>query len=180
MRIKSHLGDWVLDSRITAKFFRINSENGAAPAFEAAMKNIINAAQTPKGREKELGPEVVIRLERLTEEQNYICGEVVRKQVANIPQEANDDGLTPLALSDGAGLGHSIAFRYNSALRVIAIQFDRRAVSVARFLRYVGLWNEGAYYKAYPLVRGDAWERYNKGTLRKFEFQIAAPSALEE
>ena len=169
-----------MDSRITIKFFRISNENGIGPAFEDVLLNIIQAAPTPKERKKEINPEVVIRLERLNDDKVYLSGEVVRKQIANIPQEANDDGLTPLKLTDGAGLGHSIAFCYHKGLRVVAIQFDRRAVSVARFLKYITICNDGAYYKAYPLVRDDAWERYNKGTLRKFEFKIASPSALDE
>jgi hypothetical protein len=71
---------------------------------------------------------VRVRIERLAPDGSFRDGDIVRRQSSNLPPEANDAGLIPLPVSQGGGLGHCVAFRYSPALKVLAIQFDTRAV----------------------------------------------------
>lgn len=170
-----------MDTRITVKFFRITPEYGACPPFEQALQAAFDASPTPVKRQQTLPDGVIVRLERFAEDDKhagYYDGEIIRRQAANFPLEASDSGLAPLPLGDGNGLGHSIAFRYNASLQVLAVQFDNRAVSVSRLLAYLKSHNASADYVARPLVRQDAWSRYNRGRPRKLILSIANPTDL--
>jgi hypothetical protein len=168
----------MMDNRITARFFRVISTHDAAPKFEDALEAAIQSGNTPKARERDVGPNAIVRLERLSMDGSFLDGEIVRRQMINFPPEANDAGLVRLPLSEGGGIGHCVAFRYNIGLKVIAIQFDNRAVG--RLLEYLKTGDATADYHAAPLVRKDAWDRYNRGAPRRFRLKIANPQLLHE
>ena len=84
----------------------------------------------------------------MTQDQTFFDGEIVRKQTEDIPPEANDKGLQELAVSEGGGIGHCIAFRYSAAIQTIAVQFDNRKVSVNRLLDYLKLSDQRVIVKS--------------------------------
>lgn len=167
-----------MDNRISIRFFRVLPVHESAPPFETALDSAFQSGDAPIHREREIVPGVLVRLERLTTDGSFTDGEIVRRQMTNFPPEANDDGLIPLPLSRGGGLGHCVAFRYSPALQVIAIQFDNRAVSVGRLLEYLRSGDATAEYTGSPLVRADAWLRYGRGAPKKFIIEIANPANL--
>ena len=165
-----------MDSNITCRFFKIEAEFDTVPPFEEACLAAFELGDDPEHRQKLVGG-ATVRMERFGKDANFFRGEAVRVQTENIPPEASPKGLTPLAVG---GLGHAIAFRYHPGLKVIAIQFDNRAVSLGRLLNYLRVVDGSHLYKMSPLVTEDAWDRYDDGKPRKFLIQIAAPANLEQ
>lgn len=164
-------------ARVTVRFFKINKGNNQSPSFEEALQEVFSSAPMASDREKFVSDQTY-RLERLTQNVKFYDGEVVRKQVGDIPPEANDAGLQKLSLSEGGGIGHCIAFRYSAGLSCIAIQFDNRAVSINRLLAYILQFDPTFIFTAVPIVREDAWEKYNRGVPTKYEIEIAQPQNL--
>jgi hypothetical protein len=110
---------------------------------------------------------IIIRLESLALQNNFYSGELIRKQVSNIPPEANDSGLTPISLSEGGGLGLSSAFRYHRPTRVLLIQANTQAVSQTRLNLYLKHVDQNAEYTFDPIPREDAWTWFNSGAPRR-------------
>ena len=165
-------------SRITVRFFKIEKIHQSAPDLEAALLGVFNSGDSSSDRERSIHGQT-LRLERLTEDNSFYDGEIVRKQVADMPPEANNSGLTKLPVSPGGGIGHCIAFRYSVTTQVIAIQFDNRTVSINKFLAYLKDFDPTYSYRPEPMVRKDAWEKYNQGLPTKFAIEIAQPQNLE-
>jgi hypothetical protein len=109
---------------------------------------------------------------------DFVFGELIRKQIANIPPEANDDGLSPIRLSDGGGLGLSSAFRYHRPTRVLLIQANNQAVSASRLNLYLKAIDQNAEYTFDPVAREDAWDRFNTGVPRRLVIKIASPEHI--
>lgn len=165
-----------MDSRITCRFFRIEADFDTVPPFEAACLAAMEAGAEPVDRQKPVEG-ATVRMERFQQASStFYRGEIVRVQTENIPPEASATGLTPLAVG---GLGHAIAFRYHPGLRVIAIQFDNRAVSLGRLLLYLRAVDATHLYTMRPLITEDAWTRYGDGKPRKFMIQLASPANLD-
>lgn len=165
-----------MDRHITCRFFKIEPELEAVPPFEDACAAAFALGDEPHHRERQL-KSITVRMERFGKSDQFFHGEAVRVQTENIPPEASPKGLTPLAIG---GLGHAIAFRYHPALRVMAIQFDTRAVSVGHLMTYLRDIDSSYRYRYSTLVTEDAWGRYNDGQPRKFVIQLAAPQNLAE
>ena len=168
-----------LEKRVTVRFFRVRKSHQSSPTFEVALQNVFSSADKAFERERHAVGQIY-RLERLRQEGSFFDGEIVRKQTEGIPPEANDAGLSKLSVSEGGGLGHCIAFRYSSAVQVLAIQYDNRAVSINRLIDYLIQCDASYDYTAEPLIREDAWQKYNRGLPTKFEIEIAQPRSLEE
>ncbi|MEM0948373.1 MAG: DUF6731 family protein [Pseudomonadota bacterium] len=164
-------------AKVTVRFFKIEKAHQNAPDLDAALKAAFELGDKAADRERQVFDQT-LRLERLSTDQTFYAGEVVKKQTDDIPPEANDNGLERLTLSEGGGVGHCIAFRYSVALRALAIQFDNRKVSVNRLLAYLREIDPTYDYRAEPIVRGDAWEKYNRGLPTKLELEIAQPQDL--
>jgi hypothetical protein len=170
-----------MDNSITLKFLRVTSAHAHGIAFEAALQNAI-ALGDPHQREKNINagfPDpIIVRLERLHTRNDFVFGELIRKQVANIPLEANDEGLSPIQLSDGAGLGLSSAFRYHRPTRVLLIQANNQAVSASRLNLYLNSIDQNAEYLFDPVAREDAWRRFNGGVPRRLILKVASPEHI--
>lgn len=166
-----------MDRTVTVRFFKVTKTHPAGPTFERALRDTFGLGGQAHERERQAHGRT-LRLERLTDTRGFLAGEIVRKQTENIPPEASNAGLSPLAMQEGGGLGHCVAFRYDPRLEVIAIQFDNRGVSINLFLSYLKVVSPAADFMAEPLVRRDAWERYNRGLPRKIEMTIASPENL--
>jgi hypothetical protein len=160
-------------------FFKVEKNHNTAPDFEIALKTVFASGSKASEREKEVLGQI-LRLERLDRDNTFFAGEIVRKQTGDIPPEANDNGLQRLSVSEGGGIGHCIAFRYSVAVQGIAIQFDNRMVSVNRLLAYIKEFDPTYDYRADPMVRQDAWVKYNTGLPTKFTVEVAQPQNLPE
>lgn len=164
-------------ANVTVRFFKIEKIHESSPDLEIALQNAYSSGEKASERERLVSGQT-LRLERLAKDNTFYDGEIVRKQTGDIPPEANDDGLQRLAVSEGGGIGHCIAFRYSAALQVMAIQSDNRAVSVNRLLLYLREFDPSYGYRAEAMVRRDAWEKYNRGLPTKFELTLAQPQNL--
>lgn len=168
-----------MDNTLTLKFFRVTPKRGHNIAFDRALQAALALGAPPNAREKNIAPgmpdAIIVRLERLDAENDFLSGEMIRKQVSNIPPEANDEGLSPIQLSEGGGLGLSSAFRYHLPTRVLLIQANNQAVSQTRLNRYLRSVDQNAEYEFDPVPRRDAWERFSNGLPRKLLLKIASP-----
>ncbi|MEO1346434.1 MAG: hypothetical protein AAFV74_20015 [Pseudomonadota bacterium] len=164
-------------AKVTVRFFKIERVHETAPDLEVALQSAFASADKASDREREVFGQT-LRLERLTKDNTFFDGEIVRKQTGDIPPEANDNGLQKLSVSEGGGIGHCIAFRYSVALQAVAIQFDNRAVSVNRFLAYLREFDPTYDYRAEAMVRKDAWTKYNRGLPTKLQLTVAQPQNL--
>jgi hypothetical protein len=170
-----------MDNSLTLKFLRVTPAYAHGIAFHTALETAF-ALGDPHQRERNINagmPDaIIIRLERLRLHNNFVYGELIRKQISNIPPEANDDGLTPIQLSDGAGLGLSSAFRYHRPTRVLLIQANNQAVSVGRLNLYLNAVDQNAEYAFEPVPRADAWTRFNSGLPRRLLLKVASPEHI--
>jgi hypothetical protein len=170
-----------MDNSVTLKFLRVTNAYGHGIAFPAALDTAM-ALGDLHARERDINvgfaDPIIIRLERLGAQNDFIFGELIRKQVSNIPPEANDDGLSPIELSDGGGLGISSAFRYHRPTRVLLIQANNQAVSAGRLNLYLKAVDANAEYTIDPVARADAWERFNTGLPRRLVIKIASPERI--
>lgn len=169
-----------MDNLVTAKFYRVTGGR-AAPDIVTHLRVIFE--KEIKDRESDINPgvnnPVFVRLERLeVNDGDYVSGELIRKQVKNIPPEANDDGLEPIELSEGGGLGYSSAFVYHVPSKVLLIQSNPIAVAYSRFATYCAYHNQVAVYRFDPVPTSQAWERFNSGVPRKLVIRIASPEAV--
>jgi hypothetical protein len=170
-----------MDNSLTLKFLRVTPAHPHGIAFHAALEAAL-ALGTPHEREKDVNAgfldPIIVRLERLQARNDFAFGELIRKQISNIPPEANDEGLSPIQLSDGGGLGLSSAFRYHRPTRVLLIQANNQAVSAGRLNLYLKAVDQNAEYTFDPVAREDAWERFNAGAPRRLIMKIAAPDHI--
>jgi hypothetical protein len=169
-----------MESNLTARYFRVSGD-GPAPQFTALLKEIVSAPLP--AREKDLNPgtlnPVIIRLERFEDlNGGFVAGELIRKQIREIPPEVSDNGLSPIVLSEGGGLGYSSVFVYHRQTGVLGIQSNTAAVTHKRLQYYCGAWNHLANYAFDPVVKQEAWERFNRGLPRKISIKLANPQQL--
>jgi len=173
----------IMDNSLTLKFLRVTPAHPHSITFNAALDTAL-ALGSPHEREKDINagfPDaIIVRLERLQTQNNFVFGELIRKQMSNIPPEANDEGLSPIQLSDGGGLGLSSAFRYHLPTRVLLIQANNQAVSAGRLNLYLKAVDRNAEYTFDPVAREDAWERFNSGAPRRLIMKIAAPNHITQ
>ena len=169
----------IMDNLVTLKFFRVLPANGHTPVFADALATI-GVLDLPD-REQNLNPGVgndtIVRLEQYEAGQDgMISGEFIRKQVSGIPPEATDDGLAPIELSDGGGLGYSSVFCFHEPTSTILLQAHPLAVTASKLRLYLTLaQNAGYIYNVDSVVKESAWIRYADGVPRKFVVKIATP-----
>jgi hypothetical protein len=156
---KSKFWETILDANISARFFRISAGASNVTDFPDLLLQI--ASKPIANREYDITETgVIVRLERCDADGEFIDGEFCRKQMTNIPPQAGPDGLTPMALPDGQGLGHLAAFRYHRPTRVILLQNNRQCVTTHRVALYVMRLNAAAIHAFSPILREDALERF--------------------
>ncbi len=164
------------DKTVRAKFFKLYPYDDKTPLFENVLSKIFEIP-TSVEREQELADGSVFRLESLSNDNTYLEGEIIRKQTANMPPEANDDGLIILPLSDGGGLAHSVAFCYNIETKIIAVQ-SIQSLSVSRFMKYLTRFDYKYNYTPKALLKHDAWEKYERSEPKSFELSLAIPENI--
>ena len=164
-----------MDTVIWVHFFEVAKRTEASTEFSDALEAVWALGATPGEREIALSSDdTVIRLERYSEQGDWIEGEVVRVQRANIPPEAFPEGLQA---SSAGSQGHSMVFRYHKQLRVLAAEKNRVGMTVSRFLRYLKANEPMARYIAPPVASNDMWERFAHRKVTRFSVGL---SALED
>lgn len=169
-----------MDNSVSARFFRIETEDGAGGSIESILSDI--AGNTLSDRERNIGAEagdaIHSRLERLLEDNDYLVGEFIRRQTANKPPEANAQGLSPLQLADGGGLGHSCAFRLHKPTQTMCLQNNPSGLSIGRVRTYLTAWNPRSKFNFERVPTEDALERFRSGDTRAFQVSVASPTNL--
>ena len=169
-----------MDNSVTARFFNVISESNDGGSFDQILVNL--AAEDIPARERNIGAEadapVIARLERLTDEGDFIYGEFVRRQTNNKPPEANAEGLAPLTLSRDGGLGHACAFRYHRPTTTICLQNNPSGLSIGRVRTYLSVYAPRSKFIMDRVPTADAIERFRNNDTRSLEFELASPLNL--
>jgi len=167
-----------LDAKISARFFELTAASANIPDFPDLL---LREAEKPLAqREYDITDDVVtVRLERCISDGEFVIGEFCRKQITNIPPQAGPEGLIPMSLPDGQGLGHLGAFQYHRPTRIILLQNNRQCVTTHRVGLYLMKLNTGALFAFAPVLREDAIERFKNKKIRSFSVQFASPKNLE-
>jgi hypothetical protein len=164
-----------MDRLVNVRFFRVEGLRNDAPSFSAALSRI--AAMPLPDREVEIAEEVIIRLERLIPADGLLSGELIRRQIANLPPHA-PAGL-PLARLGVDSLGHSSAFAYDPQLSVIALQMARNGVTSTRAGMYARRLVGGPGYDVLPIPTQEMWQKLQHGRIRAVRIRVAAPETLQ-
>lgn len=169
-----------MDNSITARFFHIDTIDRSAGSFEEILLDIFSypVAQRERNIGAEAGDNIIARLERLTDDGDFVFGEFVRRQTDNKPPEANEDGLKPLTLANGGGLGHASAFRYHRPTNIFCLQNNPSGLSINRVQTYLSAWCPRSRFTIERVPTDDALERFRRGETRAFEVEIASPINL--
>lgn len=174
-----------MDTTVRARFFRATPAPDDVADFPdmllQEMKKSLpdreqNVADIVEGDD---APTVLLRVEQCETEGEFVTGQFCRKQTTNIPPQAGPDGLTPITLPHGQGLGHLSAFRYHRPTRILLLQNNIQCASPRRISVYMARINAAALFGFEPVMREDALERFKHRTVRSFTVRFASPENLE-
>jgi hypothetical protein len=167
-----------MDATVSARYFRVSPRIQRIPDLPDLL--LAEMAKVIVERERDItGTGVLLRVEQCETEGQFVCGEFCRKQVTNIPPQAGPNGLAPIALPAGQGLGHLAAFRYHRPTRVILLQNNIQCTTPHRVSLYLMMINSAAMYTFTPVLREDALERFKNRKVRSFTVGFASPENLE-
>lgn len=164
-----------MDARVSARFYRVTPPAGAVDFHQlllAEMKKPLAG-----NREKPLGSGVTLRVEHCVEANGFLEGQFCRVQTLNVPPQADENGLTPIALGKG-GLGHLAAFRYHLDSRVMLLQQNIQSATPHRVGLYVAGNNPAHIFHLEPILSEDAWERFQNRNTRSFAVRFAGAENL--
>lgn len=165
-----------MDAYIRARFYHVDELPDVRMDFpdllmDEVRKNYID-------RERDLGRGIHFRLERCTRAGDFLEGEFCRIQRENVPPQANNDGLLPVTLVDGAGIGHVAAFRYHIPTRVLLLQSNRQCGGHSRITRYTYDISVKCNFLMQPIMNEDGWERIKGKQFKSFRVKFSAPRNL--
>jgi hypothetical protein len=163
-----------VDKTVNVRMFEVEAREGAMP-FSQALGQI--AARPLAAREREIEPDIVIRLERLTDQRGVIVGEMVRRQTANLPPKALEG--QPLERLGVSSIGHTTAFIYDIRLSILALQIARNGITSFRMGLYAETLLGGAGYSILPVPNVEVWNKLRHGAVRAVTVRVAAPNDLE-
>jgi hypothetical protein len=174
-----------MDSTVRARFFRASPQ--PAKALDLPDMLLAEMKKSLPQREKDVsdavggvaGTGVILRVEECEREGDFVIGQFCRKQMTNLPPEAGPDGLGPIPIPDGRGIGHVSAFRYHRPTRVLLLQNNIQCATPHRIGVYVARINAEALYGFEPVLREDALERFKHRKVRSFTVRFASPENLE-
>jgi hypothetical protein len=167
-----------MDTNVSARFFRVSPHVPQAADFPDLLLG--QMSKTLSDREYDVTETgIFLRLEECKQDKDFVFGEFCRKQTTNIPPQAGPDGLKPIGLASGQGLGHLAAFRYHKPTRVILLQGNPQCATAHRIGLYLMRINAAALYTFTPVLREDALERLKDHKVRSFTVQFASPKHLE-
>ncbi|MBS1168867.1 MAG: hypothetical protein H6R00_4892 [Proteobacteria bacterium] len=171
-------GGGSMEKLTTFRFFEIDRLAPHMPKFVDRLNGIFSV-KPAANREKSLGQDYEVRLERLSGARpGYISGQMIRIQRFDYPGEVLDNSTTDLPIDNP--LGHGIVFLFNVNKSILGIQSNSRILSVGRFIQYVNEYDDaGPYFTSKPILRPNAWERFAAGGTRKVTISVASPDNLE-
>lgn len=168
-----------MDSNVSARYFRVSAHVVQAPDFPDLL--LAEMGKPIKDREHDVtGTGVLLRVEHCSNEGDFVIGEFCRKQIVNIPPQAGPNGLKPIILPHGEGIGHVAAFRYHRPTRIILLQNNSQCATPHRIALYVKFASSTAVLYGFSrILREDAWARFKNRKLRSFTVRFASPENLE-
>lgn len=165
-------------TQIFASFYRSSDRRDGAPDVHEVLLRLADNPDVAT-RERALSRDLVLRLERLENEGDFICGEFCRKQTDNIPPRAGPNGLNEIDLGEGHGFGYLAAFRYHLPTRVLLLEKNKMSASSIRLATYLKRVDPAADFAFSQILRRDAWDRLQRGNVRRFKVALASPRNLE-
>lgn len=166
-----------MDSRIAARFFRVSPKPENAPDFADLL--LAEAQKSRADRERDIGGNILLRVEQCEADGDFVSGDLCRKQVLNLPPEAGPDGLTATILPEGKGHGHLAAFHYHKPTRILLLQNNIQCATPSRLGVYVMMLNADSVFSFLPVLREDAMDRFKARKPRAFTVRFASPQNLE-
>lgn len=168
-----------MDTIVRARFFRASEKPKDAP-LDLPDFLLSEMSKSLSGRERDItGTGVVMRVEECEADGDFVAGQFCRKQMSNIPPQAGPDGLAPILLEGGHGLGHLAAFRYHRPTRVILLQQNVQSASTKRISLYLAAANGASLFSFDPVLREDALERFKDKRVRSFTVGFASTRNLQ-
>ena len=166
-----------MDSRVSVRFFRASEPaQGVAELGDILLQTL--ALGGPSNRERNIGAGVIIRLENCEPNALTVEGDFCRVQRVNIPPQAGADGLAPIVLNEGNGIGHMAAFLYHRPTRVFALQSNNLSATPNRVSQYLATLDPAQQFHLAPVLTDDAIERFRAGQPRSFIVKFAGVDQL--
>lgn len=128
----------------------------------------------PGAREIEIEADYSVRLERLEKVDRFLIGEVCRVQRENIPPAASKDGMSPMRLADGEGIGHRSTFISDAEGSSVLWHQDQMACTPVKFATYLSHFGNPSYKtKPTPYAVSDVWtELKSAKEVRAFSIKV--------
>lgn len=164
-----------MDRMVNVRFYSVENVDGDATPFADCLHQIADR-QLPD-RESEVEPEIVIRLERHDiDGPNIVKGELVRIQSENLPPKAvRGEPVTRLGVPS---IGHTAAFRYDTARSILAMETGRSGLTPYRLGMYVAELAGVPGYGVWPVITENAWQKLEDSRVRKMMVKVASPDRL--
>lgn len=167
-----------MDRTVNVQFFRVRRKDREGLQFSDCLRQLGGLALGD--REHIVDENITVRLDQFEEQAGYIHGLFLRTQIDNLPPKVQL-GLPaePLGLPQGYALSHSVVFQYHPGLSVLALEHNRRSVSLSKIDAYLSeAFNAPGFYFD-PILNLDAWRQLNATTPRKVTIRVAEPDQLE-
>lgn len=166
-----------MDRTVNVRFYSVDNVEGDTVKFSDCLTNV-HKKKNLQDREKELEPEVIVRLEQLTVKGgNFLSGQLVRLQSHNLPPKALSG--KPLDKLGVASIGHTASFMYDKSRSVLAIQIPRNGLNAYRLNLYHQQLLGVAGHDIMPLLTNEAWSKLASNRIRKLLIRVATPQKLK-
>lgn len=167
-----------MDSKLTVRFYRVSTPPAGVGDFGDVLLQALDLG-TPADRERDIGQSVIVRLEGASARAQTVEGDLCRVQRTNIPPQAGADGLVPIQLNEGHGIGHMAAFLYHRPTRVLALQSNMQSVTPNRLSIYLASIDVAQQFQMAPVLTDDALERFQAGQPRKLTVKFSGIDRLD-
>lgn len=167
-----------MDSRVSVRFFRATQPAQGVGELGDIFLNTI-ALGGPADRERDIGSGVIVRLEKCNPRAQTVEGDFCRVQRVNIPPQAGAEGLAPIDLIEGNGIGHMAAFIYHRPSRVLVLQSNNQSATPNRIGQYLATLDPAQQFHFSPVLTEDALERFQAGRPRSFTVKFAGIDRLD-
>lgn len=163
-----------MDNKVTVRFYQVQRHHDTDLGFSQVLAHIRALSQTFPADYLELDEDVWVRLERYEADRQYVRGEFTRKQTVNLPPKVVRGDLE--ASTDP--IAHRVAFQYNIALGILAIEQSRSGMTLPRVNKYIIDLTGHAGFEFVPVITSNAMEQLTNGTPKKLVLKVAHPEHL--